>query len=52
MTMKRTTEQQTSDEQRYPGAAIDNADDNEKVNEKLPRQYTRDLNNNPRSTGN
>lgn len=36
------------DEKRYPGAAVDNAD-NQQVNECLEKQYTRELNNNPRS---
>lgn len=37
-------------EKTYPGAAVDAAD-NEKDNACLRKQYTRDLNNNPRNQG-
>ncbi|MBD5238892.1 MAG: hypothetical protein HDS64_03855 [Bacteroidales bacterium] len=40
----------TQDEQRYPGASID-ASDNDQVNACLEKQYTKDLNNNPRNQG-
>lgn len=40
----------TQDEQSYPGAAIDAAD-NEKVTPCLTKQATRELNNNPRNEG-
>lgn len=38
----------TKDEQRYPGAGIDAADNNE-VTPALEKQYTKSLNNNPRN---
>lgn len=38
----------TENEQKYPGAAIDAAD-GEKVTPCLEKQYTRELNNNPRN---
>lgn len=48
--MKRTKAQQTSDQQQYPGVSVDVAN-NEKVNQKLTKEYTRSLNNNPRNEG-
>lgn len=42
------TDEKTCDEQRYPGAAIDEADGC-KATKKLEDQYTRELNNNPRN---
>lgn len=39
----------TTDEKRYPGAAVDRAD-GEKVTPALEKQYTRSLNNNPRNS--
>ncbi len=44
-----TKQQKIHNEQRYPGTGVDAADDNE-VTTRLERQYTRDLNNNPRNT--
>lgn len=38
----------TTDEKKYPGAAIDAAD-NDKENRCLEKQYTKELNNNPRN---
>lgn len=38
----------TSDEKKYPGAGIDGVGDG-KVTPKLEKQYTRELNNNPRN---
>lgn len=40
----------TQNEQRYPGASVDEADNNA-TNACLEKQYTRDLNNNPRNQG-
>lgn len=39
----------TTDEQTYPGAAIDDATTNHNVTTALEEQYTRELNNNPRN---
>ncbi len=40
----------TQNEQRYPGAVIDAADDN-RTDPRLEKQYTKRLNNNPRNQG-
>lgn len=45
------TNNKTYDEEVYPGAAIDKAD-GEQVNERLTKQYTKELNCNPRSDNN
>lgn len=42
-------QKKTENEQRYPGAAVDAAQD-DKVTEKMEKQYTRELNNNPRNS--
>lgn len=44
------TKEQTIDEKNYPSAAIDAADD-DKVTSCMEKQYTRELNNNPRNEG-
>ena len=44
-----TKEEINKDAQEYPGVAVDIADDN-KVTDCLEKQYTKELNNNPRNT--
>lgn len=44
------TKEKIQDEKQYPGAAIDAAD-GEKVTSCMEKQYTRELNNNPRNEG-
>lgn len=46
--MKRTIEEKL--EREYPGAAVDRAD-NEEATPALEKQYTSELNNNPRNHG-
>ncbi len=49
---KKTTAAETlsDDMKKYPGVAIDNADDND-VDRKLVKERTKTLNNNPRDEG-
>lgn len=50
MKSTKSTKDATANEQKYPGAAIDKADGGN-VTPELEKQYTRELNNNPRNEG-